>query len=291
MATTRRGDAGDREALLALVARTVEGEKTAACDLIASIQDDVYKLAIRMLGLRADAEDATQEISMKVLTHLTEFRAESSFRTWVWRIAARHLMRFRQTKREEIASFEMIEALIERGENNPPMPAVSEVELSLLVREVRFSCTQGMLLSLDRDQRIAWVLSEIFHLDGEEAAAVLEMESDAFRKRLSRARERLMTWMGKNCGLVDTRASCRCARQVPVALAAGVASVATPEYANHRTREGMAFSPRSLPLLDEASEMERTALALREHPDYAAPPEMIESIREIIESGRYRLLE
>ena len=79
--------------LEALVTRTKAGDRHAAETLIAAVQDDLFRLAMRMLGLRAEAEDATQEILLQALTHLSEFRGDSAFRTWLWRIAVRHLLR------------------------------------------------------------------------------------------------------------------------------------------------------------------------------------------------------
>ena len=76
------------------------GDKAAAGAVLDAIQDDVYELALRMLGHPADAQDAAQEILLIVLTHLGSFRGDSSFKTWVWRIAANHLSRVRRGRRE-----------------------------------------------------------------------------------------------------------------------------------------------------------------------------------------------
>ena len=54
-----------------------------------------------------------------------------------------------------------------------------------MAEEVRLSCTQAMLLSLDRDQRLSWILAEIFELAGDEAAAILEIDPATHRKRLA----------------------------------------------------------------------------------------------------------
>jgi RNA polymerase sigma factor (sigma-70 family) len=279
------------EEIEALVRRAKEGDRAAVEGLVLALQDDLYKLAFRMLGLRADAQDATQEVLIKLLTHLSEFRGESAFRTWAWRIAIRHVQRFRRTKREEVASFEMIEALIAKGDEGPKPLALNDGEFALLADEVRLSCTQGMVLSLDRDHRVAWILAEIFGLDGEEAAAVLDLDPAAYRKRLSRARERLASWMGKNCGLADPANRCRCARQVPVAVAAGVASLDSPEYAGHRERAGAKAKARRLEIVKEADEIETAAFALRNTPDYAAPAAILTAIRAMLDSGRYRVFD
>jgi RNA polymerase sigma factor (sigma-70 family) len=74
-----------------LVAQAVAGDRHAVEELLTAIQGDVYNLAVRMLWSSDDAADATQEILMKVVTRLSSFRGESTFRTWVYRVAANHL--------------------------------------------------------------------------------------------------------------------------------------------------------------------------------------------------------
>ena len=74
-----------------LVDRAIAGDQNALEALLLSVQDLVFNLSLRMLGTFADAEDATQDILLKVMTHLSTFRRESSFSTWVFSIAANHL--------------------------------------------------------------------------------------------------------------------------------------------------------------------------------------------------------
>lgn len=60
------------------------------------MQDMVFNLSLRMLSLVPDAEDAAQEILIKVMTRLGSFRRESSFSTWVSRIAVNHLKDYKK---------------------------------------------------------------------------------------------------------------------------------------------------------------------------------------------------
>src|SRR4051812_45963570 len=82
-----------------LVALAAQGDRVAANFVMEAIQDDVYRLSFRMLG-PSDAQDASQEVLVKVLTHLGSFRGESRFKTWVYRVAANHLMNLRRGKQE-----------------------------------------------------------------------------------------------------------------------------------------------------------------------------------------------
>ena len=69
--------------------------------------------------------------------------------------------------------------------------------------EIRLRCTEGMLLSLDRESRMAFILGEIFELSGDAAAQVLELEPAAYRQRLSRARQQLLGFMRERCGVYE----------------------------------------------------------------------------------------
>jgi hypothetical protein len=152
-----------------------------------------------------------------------------------------------------------------------------------MAQEVRLACTQGVLLSLQRDQRIAWILAEVFELSSDEAANVLELEIPTYRKRLSRARERLETWMRAHCGLANGANRCRCTRQIPIASAFGVLDIEHLEYARH--------SGPALRVVAEADEIEAAASILKAHPSEPAPPAILASIRALIDGGRYRVFD
>ena len=79
-----------------LIDQAIAGDKKALELIIGDIQDLVFNLSLRMLGMVADAEDASQEILIKVMTHLSSFRRESSFSTWVFRIAVNHLKDYKK---------------------------------------------------------------------------------------------------------------------------------------------------------------------------------------------------
>lgn len=275
--------ANEPDALAPLVERTKQGDRAAAEQLLGAVQHELFRLALRMLGSQPEAEDATQEILLQALTHLSEFRGESAFRTWIWRIAVRHLLRTKKTRREELASFETLDELARQGEAHPPLPAVSEGELSLMAQEVRIVCTHGVLLSLERDQRVAWLLAEVFDLSSEDAAFVLEVDAATYRKRLSRAREKLEAWMRRRCGLADARNACRCTRQIPVATAFGVLNPDRLEYAKPSTP--------SLRVVAEADALESAASLLKPHPATHAPASVLASIRALIHSKRYVVFE
>ncbi len=278
------------EPVEALVARAREGDRGALERLMRAIQDDVYNLALRMLWQPADAEDATQDILLKVFTHLGMFRGEAAFRTWVYRIAANHLLRVRRSAVERATtSFEAFGADLTLGLAEPRAGADSDPDQALLVEEVKIGCTMGMLLCLDRDHRIAYVLGDVFGLSGDDAATVLEVPAATFRKRLSRARARLRGFMRGHCGLVSASAACRCARRVEPAIAAGRVTPGRLLFAGRGTA-----GPTAVPVLEGVAQMEdlhRIAAIHRDHPRPSAPGDPAGALNELLRSGRYGLLD
>ena len=83
-----------------MVKQAKNGNRAALEQLILRIQDKIFGLALKMLGHPEDAEDATQEILIKVITSLSGFRGESAFETWMYRISSNHLLTTRKRKSE-----------------------------------------------------------------------------------------------------------------------------------------------------------------------------------------------
>ena len=136
-----------------LAARAQAGDKAALEKVVASIQDRVYALAMRMLANPADAEDAAQEILVKVVTHLSTFKGESAFTTWVHRIAANHLVDARaEGNRRAAMSFDALGGMIDAGVAAHEAPR--DAPAAVLAEEVRITCTQAMLLCLNAEHRI-----------------------------------------------------------------------------------------------------------------------------------------
>ena len=72
--------------------RALDGDRDALDRLVTDLQSDVYRLALRMLWNREDAEDATQEILVRVVTRLAQFDFRSRLKTWVYRIAVNYVL-------------------------------------------------------------------------------------------------------------------------------------------------------------------------------------------------------
>jgi len=273
--------------LESLVERAEDGDKAALEALVRRIQDRIYGLALRMLWHPADAEDATQEILIKIVTHLSDFRGESAFTTWVYRIASNYLLTTRKRRAEfEELTFERFADQLSTGLSDAPLQ-VPEAEQKLLIEEVKIGCTQGMLLCLDREHRIAYILGEIFEVTGEEGSYILSITPAAFRKRLSRARERIRTFMQNNCGLVTPSNPCHCARRVYHAIQIGRVDPNNLLFARHPARRRQ--DAATLEKVQELEELQRAAAIFRSHPDYIAPDTFVEGVKKLIASGKFKV--
>ena len=209
--------------------RAIDGDREALELLVRTLQGDIYGLALRMLCNREDAEDATQEILVRIVTRLSQFDFRSKLKTWAFRVAVNYILDVKKSAVERLhLSFESFAQDLTEGLG---MEAPDETEHSLLIEEVKIGCSLGMLQCLDRPHRLAYVLGEIFEMSGSEAAEVLEVSPDLFRKRLQHARASILNFTRNHCGLVSDTAACSCNRQVPAALRAGKVRTDACNYA------------------------------------------------------------
>ncbi|MCW2869846.1 RNA polymerase sigma factor [Actinacidiphila oryziradicis] len=270
-----------------LVERAVGGDKAALEEVIHLLQDPLYRLALRMVWRPADAEDATQEILIRVVTRLASWRAEAKLLTWAYRIGVNYLLNLRRKTPQE-ASELSLEDFRDDLADGLATADYAGPEAALLAQEVRLSCTQAVLQCLGRGERVAFVLGEIFELSSTDAAWILDITPAAYRKRLERARQRIRAFMGSTCGIVNPQAFCRCARRVQKAVAIGRVAPGRPLLSAH------AVSPSGRGVADAAAQLHRlhdAAAVLRAHPDYAAPQAKTDAVLALLRSGRFPLLE
>lgn len=269
----------------ALVEQAREGDKEALEQLVMKIQDRVYGLAIRMLSHPADAEDAAQEILIKIVTHLGEFRGESSFTSWVYRIACNHLLttRKRRAERREV-TFELCERHIDDAIAASGAHTAPEAEQGLIVEEMMLSCMQGILLCLSRDLRIAYILSEVLDLSSAQGGNILNISPMAFRKRVSRGRTLIRNFMQKNCGIVNPGNRCKCVQLVGLAVQTGLIRPERPLFSAHPRRNPHVGVPKEV--LEHMDEEDRVKALFRSHPDYIAPKVLLENFRKVVQSVR-----
>src|SRR6185295_13797883 len=83
-----------------LVEQAKNGDRAALEKLILRHQAWIYNIAVRMVFQPHDAEEVTQEVLIKVITKLSTFKGESKFRTWLYRIAANHVLNMKRRRTE-----------------------------------------------------------------------------------------------------------------------------------------------------------------------------------------------
>lgn len=209
--------------------------------------------------------------------------------TWAWRIAANHLLQVRRSRAEaQDLTFSAFGEDLQRGLSEPAAAATDDPEQLLLEQEVKIGCTHAMLLCVDREHRLAYILGEVFELHHEVAAEILAISPAAFRKRLSRAREKIRAFMTGHCGLVSAAAPCRCRRRIAPALANGRVDAGNLLFVQ---REERAWRRGVRQETAEMDELHRIAAIYRGHPEYQTPSRVSDAVRRLLDSGRFRVLQ
>jgi hypothetical protein len=155
----------------------------------------------------------------------------------------------------------------------------------LYVQEARIGCTSGLLLCLDAEQRLVYVLGAIFGVSDRVGAELLEISRDTFRQKLSRARRDLHSFMDDKCGLVKSSNPCRCAKKTKGFLKAGYLDASKLLFARDRVlriREVAEQRSEEIDAIDAAY-----AEIHRDHP-FQDSPDFFASLRTLIEGGEFK---
>jgi RNA polymerase sigma factor (sigma-70 family) len=221
----------DSPVLEHLARLAIDGDQGALDLVVRELQPDIYGITLRMLWNKEDAEDATQEILVRIVTRLSQFDFRSRLRTWAYRIAVNYVLDVKKSATERLQmTFQSLgDGLLETlSEEGPP-----DTERSLMVEEVKVGCSMAMLQCLDRPHRLAYILGDIMELSGPEAADALDISPDLFRKRLQHARAAVLSFTKVHCGLVSDSAPCSCNRQVASSTRSGRINPIFPTLAGH----------------------------------------------------------
>lgn len=203
-----------------------EGNKEGVEALIQRYRPYVLRIVKRMTEM--EAEDLTQDIMIKVLLAIKSFEQRSSLSTWLYRITVNHVLQYkRQMKHQTVSASSAELEMNESGTEKVDEPASGD------------AVYLGMLLCLDESQRTAVTLSDIFKLDHNQASEMLKISPAAFRKRLSRAREDLKSWLNGECSLAMTKGSCRCKRKAQQFIENGWVNKETQKFEQERIKQAM----------------------------------------------------
>jgi RNA polymerase sigma factor (sigma-70 family) len=271
-----------------LVSRATHGDRTALEQLVLRHQAWIYNIAVRMVFQPHDAEEVTQEVLVKVITKLSTFKGESKFRTWLYRIVANHVLNMKRRSAEtKVTTFADYGTAIDNTfDGELPDPKSVPVALPILVEEAKNSCTMGMLLCLDRKQRLIFTLGEILGATDTVGGDVLEMTADNFRQCLARARRDLHNFMNNQCGLVNKRNPCRCPKKTRGFIEGGHVDphhlMFVPEHVE-RVRDVAADTVREIEDVVERQHAE----IFREHP-FLQPTDEIRWLRRMLERDDVR---
>ncbi len=202
----------------ALVTKAMEGDRESLERLLAGVQDMVFNLSLRMLGTVSDAEDASQEIYVKLMTNLSGFRQESRFETWAYRVTVNFLLNYKKSRFYRYPlDFDFYGADIDLIKQAPSPEewdgGEQPVDAELLSEELKLSCTNVMLQCLDAESRCIFVLGTMFQPDSRTAGEVLGMTAENYRQKLSRVRKKMSEFLSTYCGLSET-GFCSCKKRI-----------------------------------------------------------------------------
>ena len=242
----------------------------------------ILNLALRMVWRRDVAEDAAQEILIKAVTHLGSFEGRSAFSTWLYRVAVNHLLNVRKSEMEQqsMTFADMGRSLDACDDSSLPDESLLPVGHGLLVEEAKLGCVTAMLMCLDRRQRLAFILGEIFGVTGEHGGEVMEITPENFRQLLARARRDLYEFMQNKCGLVNTANPCRCAKKAGAFMRHGWLDPKRRQFTPHHIAAVRDAAPGRL---DELDAVQRAHAEIYRAAPLSDAPEIWRSLRATLD--------
>jgi RNA polymerase sigma factor (sigma-70 family) len=257
----------------------VQGDKAALNEVLRSVQQYIYNISIRFLWHPQEAEDATQEILIKICTHLSQFDRTSKFTTWVYRITVNYLLNVKRS-RVELMNMDFTTFAADLKVNYDPA-GYDAPDSHLLEQEVKIGCTSAMLLCLNRHLRIIYILGDIFQMKSNIAAEIMETSPELFRKQLQKSRKLIRDFMKGNCGVADAKNACRCNNMIPCALKRGTVS-----------KDKLLFVDKNQTAVyvHEIEQLHDIAELYRQHPTYEASHRIVDEIMMMIKSNRLQIL-
>ncbi|PRX51338.1 RNA polymerase sigma-70 factor (ECF subfamily) [Prauserella shujinwangii] len=176
----------------ALLARAAEGEAAAFDHLVRRHTPRMYRVALRITGSAAEAEDVVQDAWIAAWRGLPDFRGDSAVSTWLYRVVTNAALGHVRRRRPTVS---LDEALAGPGRARLDAGLLADAHADPeghVVRTEQVEAVLWAIASLDVTQRVPLVLRELEGLSYEEVAEVLEVNVAALRSRLHRARVALL---------------------------------------------------------------------------------------------------
>lgn len=270
----------ENETLTACIDSAIAGDRDSLETVISSVRDLIFNLSLRMLGTFHDAEDATQDILLKIITHLSSFKRESAFSTWVFRIATNHLINYKKHMfAQRPLSFAFYGDDIEHAPVRDVPDLTQDVERSILAEELKLSCTNVMLQCLDTDSRLIFVLGTMFKVDSRIAGDILGITPEAYRQRLSRIRRKMAEFLSAYCGEYGNGA-CRCTDRVNYAIQSHRINPAALDY----TGASEASMETCMDFKQAMEEIDDLSVHFSFHKLYQSPEQITRFLTELLAS-------
>lgn len=194
-----------------LLDRAQQGDEDAFAELVEPWRRPLFGYIYRMVTHRADAEDLLQDVLVRVLQNLPQFRREARFKSWLFGIATHicidHLRRKKRWR---------VEAQLEgekAAEKNPDahekiMATMSHPDFIFEIREHIAQCFACVARTLQPEEQAALMLREVLGFTAEEAARIMSLSEPVFRHRLSAARAAMTQHYEGLCQLINKTGAC-----------------------------------------------------------------------------------
>lgn len=177
----------------ALVSQATVGNMAAVEKLILKYQDRIYNTILKLCGNEADAAELAQDSFIKAIQGIGNFKAQSSFYTWLFRIAVNHTLNF--CKKSSRLNFESLNNEIDEETGRQLKDYLMDKNLSDPSELAAKKEVNGLVLKalekLDPHQRAVIVLRDIEQMTYNEIAETLDMEIGTVKSRIARGRKNL----------------------------------------------------------------------------------------------------
>lgn len=274
----------DEKEIIRLIDEAVSGNNKSLEALLSEVQDMVFNLSLRMLGTVMDAEDATQEILIRIMTHLSSFRKESSFSTWTYRVAVNYLKNYKKSMfSQPPLDFEFYGNDIRYADTGSIDKLVDDVSRAAFAEELKMSCTNVMLQCLDVESRCIFIFGTMFKIDSRIAGGILDMTPENYRKKLSRTRKKVADFLSVHCGLAGS-GICSCSQRVDYAISQGRINPQKPEYSRLQAVDREVLSE----FRDEMEKLDALALTFEAMPDYKSPVSSQGVMNELLRAASFK---
>ena len=230
----------------ALVTRAQHGDRTALDSLVEPWRKPLFGYIYRMVALRADAEDLLQDVFVRVLENIREYRGEARFKSWLFGIATHVCLdHLRHKKRWRVEA----QLIGEREAHADPQRVIAlrqlmaQTDFRYEIREHIAFCFSCIARTLPPEEQAALMLKEVLGFTAEKAGAILGVSEPVFRHRLAAARATMVGEYEGLCALINKTGVCHQCR--------GLREIASedhhgPDLVQIEVGPGVAMSPENL---------------------------------------------